>query len=188
MRHEILWTPWDEPGLEHLRLVIDGGGILADGLIVGMADGRPFRLRYHVRGDPAWRVREVRVASLDTGGDLHLVADGQGAWTVAGGTPLPRLAGCIDVDLSASPFTNTLPIRRLDLAPGRSADLAVAYVAIPALTVTPAPQRYRCLEARANGGCYRFESLDSGFAADLPVDADGLVLDYPGLFRRTWSG
>jgi hypothetical protein len=26
--------------------------------------------------------------------------------------------------------------------------------------------------------------LDGGFTADLPVDADGLVLDYPGLFKR----
>jgi hypothetical protein len=32
---------------------------------------------------------------------------------------------------------------------------------------------------------YRYESLDgSGFSAELAVDADGLVLDYPGLFRR----
>jgi uncharacterized protein len=29
-------------------------------------------------------------------------------------------------------------------------------------------------------------SLDGGFTADLQVDADGLVLDYPGLFRRAW--
>ena len=185
---DVLWTPWQGPGLEHLRLATDEREILADGLIVGLDDGRPFRLRYAVRCDPAWRVREVGVASLDTGGDLHLVADGRGAWTAADGTPLSTLDGCLDVDLSASPFTNTLPIRRLALAPGQSADLAVAYVAVPALTVTVDPQRYRCLDARADGGRYRYESLDSVFAADLPVDADGLVLDYPGLFRRVWSG
>jgi uncharacterized protein len=49
-------------------------------------------------------------------------------------------------------------------------------------------QRYGCLQARADGGLYRFEALPSGFTAELPVDADGLVLDYPGLFRRAWSG
>jgi hypothetical protein len=26
--------------------------------------------------------------------------------------------------------------------------------------------------------------LDGGFTADLLVDADGLVVDYPGLFKR----
>ena len=38
-----------------------------------------------------------------------------------------------------------------------------------------------------SSGCdfYLFENLDgSGFRADLPVDEDGIVLDYPDLFRR----
>jgi hypothetical protein len=29
-------------------------------------------------------------------------------------------------------------------------------------------------------------SLDGGFTADLPVDSDGLVLDYPELFKRAF--
>lgn len=28
------------------------------------------------------------------------------------------------------------------------------------------------------------EGLDSGFSAEIEVDAAGLVLDYPGVFRR----
>ncbi|MCK6454853.1 MAG: putative glycolipid-binding domain-containing protein [Alphaproteobacteria bacterium] len=31
---------------------------------------------------------------------------------------------------------------------------------------------------------YRYESLDSDFARKIEVDADGLVVAYPGLFRR----
>ena len=47
-------------------------------------------------------------------------------------------------------------------------------------------QRYTCLERDADGGLYRYEDRGTfrGFTADLPVDADGLVLDYPGIFRR----
>ena len=41
-------------------------------------------------------------------------------------------------------------------------------------------QRYTNL----GGGRYRFESLDDDFTADLTVDEAGLVVDYPGLFRR----
>jgi Putative glycolipid-binding len=48
----------------------------------------------------------------------------------------------------------------------------------------PEPQRYACLEKESGGALYRFESLDGGFTADLPVDSDDLVLDCPGLFRR----
>jgi hypothetical protein len=54
--------------------------------------------------------------------------------------------------------------------------------------VGPERQRYGCLEAQADGGLYHFEALPSGFTAELPVDAEGLVIDYPGLFRRAWSG
>jgi len=110
---------------------------------------------------------------------------------MADGEPVPALDGCIDVDISATPFTNTLPIRRLGLKPGEAANLKVAYLAIPEMRVEPARQRYTCLERDDQGGLYRYESLDgefAGFTADLPVDAGGLVLDYPGLFRRARLG
>jgi uncharacterized protein len=89
---------------------------------------------------------------------------------------------------SATPFTNTLPIGRLGLEQGESEELTVTYVRVPELLVGPQRQRYGCLEAQADGGLYRLEVLPSGFTAELPVDAEGLVIDYPGLFRRAWSG
>ena len=85
---------------------------------------------------------------------------------------------------SPRPFTNTLPIRRLGLSPGESAEVAVAYLDGTELQPWPEPQRYARLEEGGGGGLYRFESLDGGFTAVLPVDSDGLVVDYPGLFKR----
>ncbi len=35
-------------------------------------------------------------------------------------------------------------------------------------------------------GIWRKPGLASGFSAELPVDSDGLVIDYPGLFKRIW--
>jgi hypothetical protein len=85
------------------------------------------------------------------------------------------------------PFTNTLPIRRLGLAPGESAEISVAYSDGTEPQPWPEPPRYVCLEKDERGGLYRFVSLDGGFTADLPVDSDGLMLDYPGLFRRAFQ-
>ncbi len=198
---EAMWTPWTGPGLEHLRLTMEGDGVRADGLILGLDEaGQSFRLRYEVRGDLAWQVREVRAERLDSPGtQLHLIADGEGSWREANGEARPDLAGSIDVDLTATPFTNTLPIRRLGLERGESAAIAVAWVDAPSLRVTLGRQRYTRLGPAADpllgseaGGSeavdrYRYESLGSDFVAELPVDGDGLVLDYPGLFRRCWS-
>jgi hypothetical protein len=189
VEREVMWAPWEGPGLEHLRLVTSGSGIVANGLVIGLEAGRPFRIGYEVRCDERWRVREVRVATPDSERPvLKLLTDGEGRWKRGGGEPVPELDGCIDVDISATPFTNTLPIRRLGLKPGESEELAVTYIRVPELLVGPERQRYGYLEAQADGGLYRFEALPSGFTAELPVDAEGLVIDYPGLFRRAWSG
>jgi hypothetical protein len=189
VEREVMWAPWEGPGLEHLRLLTTKVEVVANGLVIGLEAGLPFRIGYEILCDSRWRVREIRAAAPDSGRPvLELLADGEGRWKGGGGEPVAELDGCIDVDISATPFTNTLPIRRLGLEPGESEELAVAYVRVPELLVGPERQRYGCLEAQADGGLYRFEALPSGFTAKLPVDAEGLVIDYPGLFRRAWSG
>jgi hypothetical protein len=188
MRREAMWSAWDAPGLEHLRLAVHNGGVVADGIVLGLSDGCPFRFAYEVRCDAGWRVRAVRtgVPGSERAG-VDVLSDGEGNWTTSDGRALPELRGCIDVDISVTPFTNTLPIRRLGLAPTESAELSVAYFEGTELQVWPEPQRYTCLEKSDEGGLYRYLSLDGGFTADLPVDADGLVVDYPGLFKRVLS-
>ena len=57
----------------------------------------------------------------------------------------------------------------------------MAWVFAPSLTVHAQPQAYTRLADRL----YLFENLDgSGFRVELPVDEEGIVLDYPNLFRR----
>ncbi|WP_084700625.1 putative glycolipid-binding domain-containing protein [Cryptosporangium arvum] len=90
-----------------------------------------------------------------------------------------NLDGCKYVDIADTPFTNTLPVRRLGLVRGAAADITVAYVDGMDLQPWPEPQRYTRLD-RDGADVYRFTSLDGGLTADLPVDAEGLVLDYPG--------
>ena len=186
MIREVMWSAWDRPGLGHLRLAVRESGVVADGMVLGVEEGHPFRLAYEVRCDAYWRVRAARVGVPGESPRVELYFDGEGNWTGPDGRALTYLKGCKYVDVSETPFTNTLPIRRLDLPPGESAEITVAYFDGTELQPWPEPQRYTRLEANNGGGIYRFLSLDGGFTADLPVDSDGLVLDYPGLFRRTF--
>jgi uncharacterized protein len=187
MERNIMWTPWSEPGLEHLRLVQQDGTTLADSIIVGVNNRMPFRLHYEITCDSGWNVKELSLALLSANRkSLKIQTDRQGHWSTYTGDPMPSLHGCIDVDISATPFTNTLPIRRLELRPTQSAELLVAYVSIPEMELKSMRQRYTCLALNADGGLYRYESVVSGFKADLPVDSDGLVFDYPGLFKSIW--
>ena len=118
------------------------------------------------------------VTSKATVGALTLEHSDAG-WRVDG-VPRPDLAEAIDVDLVLTPFTNTLPIRRHPLEVGEHVDFVMAWVDVPSLEVTADPQRYTRLDATH----YRFDSLDSDFTRDLEVDADGIVVRYPGLFER----
>jgi hypothetical protein len=192
MERQVMWSPWTGPGLEHLHLLQQQEGIVADGLILGVEEQTPFRVRYEIHCDLQWRLRAMHLRLLSgSSQSLHLLTDGEGSWTTESKETIPSLMGCLDVDISATPFTNTLPIRRLALQPGSSATLTMVYIAVPQMQVEATEQRYTCLEVTSSGGRYRYESLTNGvssFTAELPVDRDGLVLDYPGLFRRvgTW--
>lgn len=179
----IMWSPWSEPGLEDL-LLRDGAAPTADGIVLGIADRVPFRLRYVIRCDERWRVRSLQIeGSARRTASLELLSDGEGTWRDASGAIVERLSGCIDVDISATPFTNTLPIRRLRLRAAETSEIRVVYVDIPAFEVTAERQRYTCLEPQPTGR-YRYQSMPDGTPYELAVDADGIVLDYPGLFRR----
>jgi hypothetical protein len=191
MERQIMWSPWTGPGLEHLHLLQLPEGIVADGLILGVEEQAPFRVRYEIHCDPQWRLRAINLSVPGGSSPSLLFTDGNGSWTTESGETIPSLKGCLDVDISATPFTNTLPIRRLALQPGSSATLNMAYIAIPQMCIEVAEQRYTCLEVTASGGRYLYESLANGvssFSAELAVDNEGLVIDYPGLFRRvgTW--
>jgi hypothetical protein len=178
----------DDGGVEHVvvspRHGDEGGGIEVHGVVVWPDGGAEHRLRYTLHCDTSWRVRELRAEAPEDGTALHLHADGEGGWRDgATGDALQHLDGCVDVDLYAVAFTNTLPVRRLGMAVGEVHTIDVAFVRLPSMAVEHMVQRY----TRVSDNLYRYESVASGFVADLVVDGDGLVVTYPGLVRRMWS-
>lgn len=165
--------------MEHLALRREGELILAQGAVIGGRYGEDYGAFYSIRCDASWRVRHACI-SVAGGGRLELYADGEGHWQDSDGAPIAELDGCVDIDLTASCFTNTLPIRRLHDVLELRQEIDVAWVWIPELKVEKARQAYARLDAQL----YRFESVGRDFQADLEVDGEGLVLRYPGLFKR----
>lgn len=164
-------------GLEHLAL----GATWADAAMVWVDEHRPYRLEYDATWRDDARFERLRITLHDAGRDrtLELARDDDGLWTMDGARA-PRLDGCDEVDLWPTPFTNSLPIWRLKLDVGTAAEIRVAWILAPELSVEPKEQRY----TRIDEHIYRFESLADGFSADIRVDDAGLVVDYPALFVR----
>lgn len=170
----VLWRDRESGGLDRcvLSTAADGGRRLS-GTVLLAYDDVPYEVRYTVMTDAGWRTRSVGVHVQGGDGDTHLalLADGDGGWS-AKREPVPELEGCLDVDLVVTPATNTLPVRRLDLAVGEVADVEVAWVRFPDLTVEVQAQRYE----REAPDLYRYSA--GPYAAELVVDDHGLVLDY----------
>jgi uncharacterized protein len=181
----ICWTPiWNKShegaGFEHLLLT----KCAADSVVLAIDDERgPFRLTYRLNWDESWRLRdaELVLTTERSTQSLRLQTDGQGYWRDGDDRVIDALEGCRDIDIWPTPFTNTFPIRREPMALGERRQFLMAWVFAPDLTVHAQPQAYTRLADRL----YLFENLDgSDFRAELAVDEDGIVLDYPDLFRR----
>ena len=185
MHRDIVWEWVDRPGLEHLSLNVADDAITAEGLVVVALGGDVVRLNYSVRCDGGWNVREASLSLDDKEGrrSTRLVRDDRGDWLVDG-VKRPDLVGCTDIDIKATPFTNTLPIRRLTLDTDAPTGLRVAYIDIPALRIEPFDQEYSRLDPAVPSRRFRYRSVVSGFVADLEVDEAGVVIDYAGLWRR----
>ncbi|QOY92479.1 putative glycolipid-binding domain-containing protein [Massilia sp. UMI-21] len=173
------WRSEDGAGLEHLSLHHRDEVIVADGVVIGDCGDGPFGCSYRICCDSGWRVRSLEVHAAG-GESLVLTSDGSGRWRDGDGADQPQLTGCIDVDIAATPFTNTLPIRRLGSRLLGRTGIAVVYIPVPALAPSRLEQAYTPLP----DGRYLYEGPIGAFEAVLELDADGLVLRYPALFAR----
>lgn len=168
------------------RLARDGEGWLAHGAEVLLDGGDPVACHFEVRLDEAWRTRAVSVRAVSSGvtGLVAHVDPGRRWWV--DDVERPDLRGCVDVDVAATPLTNTFPVRRLhELAPGTEVTTPVAWVDVPALDVRRVDQTYRRLGPPGSDDVDAWEYRDPLHGAfRLTVDRDGLVIDYEGFARR----
>jgi uncharacterized protein len=192
----LLWTRTDTAGAEHVCFD-DRAGLTARGTQLAV-DPIPYACRYELATDERWSTvrfeasaegagwqRTVRMER--TGGDWRVTTSERGdleaAMRAAGhsrgeppGIEDPDLLhDAYDVDLAASPLTNTLPLRRLGVV---DTTITAAWVLLPSLAVVPSEQSYTAL------GPNQTRYTSGTFTADLDLDADLFVIRYAGLAQR----
>jgi hypothetical protein len=171
------WRRIDEPGLELMALSCTADGLSVVSSLVH-AGAESFGLRYRWELDSNWRTRNLHLDAVNTHEkSLTIERTGDATWRVDG-KPRPELTGCIEVDVSATPFCNGLAIRRMGEAHG---ELTALFVDAPALTCEPSLQRYERLGPRA--WQYIDKGVSAGFTARLDLDEEGLVATYEHLFE-----
>ncbi|MEM7030325.1 MAG: putative glycolipid-binding domain-containing protein [Chloroflexota bacterium] len=181
VQHYLMWQQVEDVGSEYCQLRYQEQDWYLQGTVMTTFNQEPTFVEYQIRCDKAWGTRHVQI-KMQLGlvqQTLILMRDEQDNWQVNGRHD-QNFEGCIDVDLGITPATNTLPIRRLNLAIDESAEVFATWVRFPQLSTDVLSQKYtRLSETR-----YRYESRRGAFVTEFEVDSQGLVLTYPGLWER----
>jgi hypothetical protein len=175
----ILWRRLDQPGHDFARISVQDGDLRLTGTAVFVHDQQPVHLDYHVVCDAAWQTTHATITGWlgVEAVSVEITVDPMHQWWI-NGVAVPAVAGCIDLDLSFSPSTNLLPIRRLHLAVGKTAPVRAAWLRIPHFHLEPLDQIY----LRDGEFTYHYESAGGAFVRKLQTNSAGFVTDYPGLW------
>ncbi len=179
----VVWRRLDGLGVEHCSLAQRADGWRIAGTAI-RADGGPLLVRYRIACDTMWRTRAVEIEAETSTGirALRLAVDEERRWWNAD-AEVVAFRGCTDVDLGVTPATNSLPIRRLNLAIGETRAVTAAWIQFPELRMEPLPQHYTRLDVLR----YRYESADGAFTTEIAVDDLGFVTTYAGGWERIAS-
>ncbi len=196
------WASQENRRLETVRVVLTDRGLRANGYLIDTTAVQ-YGASYSMFTDARGRTRRLTVQSDSLDGERHLTLTRTpgGPWLVestAGSKPLYALNEAVDIDMDASAFSNTLPMRRLQLPspePPSTDDTArnqavenrtaerefrviVACVSLPTLAVRAVEHHYRFLQS----GLVHYRGPAG--EADFTVDDDYFVLELPGVSRR----
>lgn len=197
MDRSLAWELTEGSGMEIAFAMLDGGRLVVRGTALRAAPVA-YRLDYELEtvDDFVTRILHVRSEGARWGRDLHLERGSDGRWSIEvtqrGELDLPDPGGdaalfqdARDCDLGLSPLTNSMPVlRHRLLGGGGPLEFTMAWVSVPDLTVHASRQSYEHRRTHDSGAVIRYRSLDGTFVADISFDADGFVMDYPGLARR----
>jgi hypothetical protein len=181
----LLWAFPDQDSLEYFDLTETNDAIVLEGTVVLCLDQRAARVNYRIECAPDWTTRRALITQ-DYDGQartLDIRVDQAGRW-FTNDQPVAFAAGLTDIDLSVTPSTNLLPIRRFNLNVGEAREVTAVWVRFPSLTLEPLHQRY----TRVDEQLYQYEGLSTGFSALLEVDEFATVVRYGDYWRRVRPG
>ncbi|WP_160711146.1 putative glycolipid-binding domain-containing protein [Chitinophaga solisilvae] len=179
----IVWQATRWPATEYFELEHLEHQSVAKGNITGFAENTPFSIHYEIAITAEWKVSSFHVKLQGKEPmELKLTSDLHGHWFDKEGNHIDAFDDCIDIDISLTPFTNTLPVRRMHFDLNEKKTLNMLYIRLPEFELQKVEQHYTKLDDRM----YLYENADSGFSAEIPFDEHALVKDYPGIFKRIY--
>lgn len=188
----LTWQRVVSPSLESVRLLFSGSRLRAYGRIVAAANQvtgvEGFNASFAAsveRAEEAGRLM-FRTTTAEEETQMSLSRSEDGVWLIDHGDGTQQRSsfdGAIDIDVSGAVTFNALPIRRLGLhREAGEFELPVLMVSLPSLTISVVRQTYRTISIDDHGSVISYADVDHD--ADLTVDRDGMIIDFPGRAHR----
>ncbi|MCG2615302.1 putative glycolipid-binding domain-containing protein [Terrimonas sp. NA20] len=182
MQTNIVWAGLEYHSIENCLINGGKGETAIVSTIIGLYEGKIYKIDYAITVNNKWETKEVSIKARhsDQEQQILLTRNKEDDW-IMNNEKAYTFTGCIDVDIALTPFTNTLPINRLNMREGEDRIISVIYFDLLNWDVKPVKQLYR----KISENIYHYENIPNNFNADITVDKQGLVIEYPGLFNRT---
>ena len=172
------WRALDREGEDKCRLAkVDHGWLLVGHARFRDEDGFA-ALDYVVRCDEGWHTLSADVAGSHAEKRIKLALHREGEDWIMNDQVQPQVKGAQDVDLSFTPATNLMPLRRLK---DGITEMRAAWLRYPACELAALDQIYT---RDADEGTITYSAAQTGYATDLKVDPSGFVTLYP----EAWEG
>jgi uncharacterized protein len=174
----VLWRRLDFPGHDACQLQRAASGYELKGMAVFLHGHRPCSLQYRIRCNTHWLTDTAHVVGVVGRKTVEIRIERIGDNWIFNRKLQRGLVDCKDIDLSFTPATNTLPVRRLRLSVGETCATSAAWLRFPSLTLARLDQTY----TYRGHGTYAYCSLAGKFKGRLRFRPSGLITSYPTLW------
>ncbi|WP_410881340.1 putative glycolipid-binding domain-containing protein [Myroides sp. DW712] len=180
MEKKVTWLGVDAISVEHFSIIEKEGSFHCKGELVGNKNNRIYGVEYQLVVTSNWETRFFDIRCQEGHRFFQLSGHKLSEQWMIDEQEHPHLKDCLDIDITVTPFTNTLPINRLKLEIGETKTIQVLYINPLEGNFTLVHQEY----TKLTPDTYQYKNSWSDFEATIQVDEQGLVRDYPGLFKR----
>ncbi|WP_312993126.1 putative glycolipid-binding domain-containing protein [Chryseobacterium flavum] len=176
----LIWKGIFYQSLEYFTIKQENENHIAGSKIIGCTKDHIYSVQYHLVIDRDWLIQKFIIESEVNGIYNELKGEKiQGEWKINSNIN-PDFKDFKFIDISLTPFTNTLPVNHLKMSQNDSREIKVIYIDVLNCQVKPAAQQY----TRTASHEYLYENIQTAFKAGILIDDMGLVIHYPGLFEK----
>lgn len=176
----LIWQGVLYQSIEYFNEQIKDENYIVESKIIGCYEDKIYAVDYSILIDKNWIVQnfliksEINKVKTTLEGKRH-----QDQWEI-NNVINPEFNDFKFIDISLTPFTNTLPINNLQLKDNSSKKIDVIYIDVLNQHVRPVQQQY----TKTASNKYLYENIENDFKAEISVDDEGLVISYPKLFEK----